>query len=158
MDWELAPKLDVIVRHPDKGSSLFSGTLEISRCCPCAKGVFFLGVWSLYTYLDYSSPIKVLEKIVAGKLSHFLESNSLLPLSQFSYRRGLGALDALLTMLHHLQVALNRDMEGRLIQLDVSSALNRVKHCGLLHKMRSIDVGRQFESIVSQKSGRSFGR
>ena len=32
---------------------------------------------------------KVLEKIVAGKLSHFLMSSSLLPPSQFSYRNGL---------------------------------------------------------------------
>ena len=34
----------------------------------------------------------IFEKIVAKKLSHFLESSSLLP-PQFSYRRGLGTCD-----------------------------------------------------------------
>ena len=70
---------------------------------------------------DYNRPIsitpvlsKVFEKIVAGKLSHCLESNSLLPTLQFLYRRGLGTCDALLTLSHHLQAALDRSMEGRL--------------------------------------------
>ena len=43
---------------------------------------------------------KVFEKIVAGKSSHFLERNGMLPPSQFSYRRGLGTWDALLTLSH----------------------------------------------------------
>ena len=61
-------------------------------------------------------PFKVLENIVAGKLSHFLESNSLLYLSQFSHRKGLGTCDAVLALSHRLQVALDRGTEGRLIQ------------------------------------------
>ena len=43
---------------------------------------------------------KVFEKIVAGKLSNFLESNGLLLLSQFLYRWGLGTWDILLTLSH----------------------------------------------------------
>ena len=50
----------------------------------------------------------VFKKIIAGKLSNFLESNSLPPLSQFSYRRALGTCNALLTLSHPLQVALDR--------------------------------------------------
>ena len=46
----------------------------------------------------------VFEKIVAGKLSLFLESNGLLPIFQFSYKKGLGTYDALLTLSHHLQL------------------------------------------------------
>ena len=55
----------------------------------------------------------------------------------------------LLTLFHHLEVALDRDMAGRLVKLNFSAAFNRVSHCGLL-KLRSIDVGRQFRSIVSE--------
>ena len=54
---------------------------------------------------------KVFEKILAGKLSYFLESKGMPPLSQFSYRRGLGTCDALLTLSHSLQSALDRSME-----------------------------------------------
>ena len=53
---------------------------------------------------------KVFEKVLAGKLVPLLESNSLLPLSQFSYRRGWESCDALLTLSHHLYVALDSGM------------------------------------------------
>ena len=45
--------------------------------------------------VDYSSVFvtsvlsKVFEKVVAEKLSHVLDGNSLFPPSQFSYRRGM---------------------------------------------------------------------
>ena len=83
-------------------------------------------------------------------LSNFLESNSLLALSQCSYRRGLGIYDALLTLSHHLQVALDRDIEGRLVHLDFSATFDGVSDCGLLYKQRSIGVEGQFLSIVSK--------
>ena len=58
---------------------------------------------------------KVFKKIIAGKLSHILKSNNLLPPLQFSYRRGLRTCDALLTLSHHQQVALDRGMERMLV-------------------------------------------
>ena len=47
---------------------------------------------------------KVFQNIFPVKLSHYLESNSLLT-PKFSYRRGLGTCDSLLTLSHHLQAA-----------------------------------------------------
>ena len=79
------------------------------------------------------------------KLSHFWESNSLFFSSQFSYRRGVAKCDALLTLSYHLQVALDKGMNGRLVQLDFSCIW-----CGLLYKLRSISVGGQFLFIVSE--------
>ena len=84
---------------------------------------------------------KAFEKVVAGKLSYFLESNSLLPSFQFSCLRGLGTRDALLTLSHLLQVALDRGMEGRLVQLNFLATFDRVSHCGLLYKLSSLVVG-----------------
>ena len=96
----------------------------------------------------------VFEKIVAGKLNHISESNSLLSPSQFSYRRGLGTCDALIAHIlsHDLQNTLDRGTEGRLVQLDVSVAFHRVSHRGLLHKLRSKGRGEQFFSIVLELS------
>ena len=94
---------------------------------------------------------KAFEKIVAGKLSKFLKSNSLLPSSQFSYSyfRGMGTCDALHTLSHHLQVALEEGMEGRLVQLGFSVVYNRVSDRGLSYKLKSISVRGQFLFIVT---------
>ena len=64
---------------------------------------------------------------MAGKLSHFLKSNSLLP-PPFCCRRGLGTCDALRTLSHYLRVALNRGMEGKLVQLNFLTAFDRISH------------------------------
>ena len=42
-------------------------------------------------------------------------------------------------------------MKRRLIQLDFPAAFDKVSHRGLLYKLRSIGVGRQFRFIVSKK-------
>ena len=73
----------------------------------------------------------------------------LLP-SQFSYRRRLEECSVLLTRSHHLQVALNGSQEGRLVQLDFSSAFDRERHSGLLYNLRYIGVRGHFLFLVSQ--------
>ena len=77
-----------------------------------------------------------------------MKSKSLLSPSQFSYR-GLGTYDALLTFSHHLQVDLDRAMEGRLVHLNFPAEFDRVCHCGLLYKLRSLGVGKYYLSIIS---------
>ena len=99
--------------------------LEISRCCHCVKrSSSDVGDYRPISITPLLS--KVLEKIMTEKLSHFLEDNCLLSLSQFLRRRGLEICDALLTLSHKLQVILYRIREERLVQLDVSSAFDRV--------------------------------
>ena len=44
---------------------------------------------------------KVFEKLGSHKPSSFCEKYGLLPAAQFSYRKGLGCIDALLTISHH---------------------------------------------------------
>ena len=91
---------------------------------------------------------RYLRRLWLGSWDIFLESNSLLPPSQFSYRRGRGeAFDDLLTLFHCLQVALNSGMEGRLIQLNFSAAFYRVS---LLYQLMFTGVPGQFLSIVSE--------
>ena len=93
---------------------------------------------------------KAFEKIAAGKLSNFFGKKQYASSFSFSYRRGLRTCDALLTLSHILQVAFDRGMEGRLVQLNFSTTFDRVSHSGLLYKFRSIGVGGQFLSIVSK--------
>ena len=48
------------------------------------------------------------------------------------------------------QNGMNRCMKGRLVQLNFSAEFDRVSHRGLLYKLKSIGVRRQFLSIVSE--------
>ena len=82
------------------------------------------------------------------KLSRSLEGSSLLDPSQLFYLKGLGICNVLLTLSHYLQIALNRGMEGRLVQLNFSTAFDKVRHRALFYKLRSIGVEGQFLSIV----------
>ena len=68
-------------------------------------------------YLLCLSCQRYFKKIVAEKLSNFLERNSLIP-PFFSYYKCLESYAALLTVSHHLQVALHGSVEGRFVQLD----------------------------------------
>ena len=79
-----------------------------------------------------------------------MESNILLPPSQFSYRRSLGTCDALHTLSHYLQVALDRVWRKDLFSWISQLHLIGVSQRGLLHKLRSIRVGRQSLSKISE--------
>ena len=92
---------------------------------------------------------KIFEKIVAGQFSHFSEGN--IP-SLFSYRKGLGTCDSLLTLPHHLKFALDIGMERRFAQLDFTAAFDFLSHRCLLYKLRSIGVGGLFLFIVNLAS------
>ena len=96
---------------------------------------------------------KVFEKIVAGKLSHFLESNSLLPSSQFSYCTGLGTR-AFASIGSPSTGCFGQGHGGK---LNFSAAFDTVSHYGLLHKLRSIGIGGQLLSIVSAFLSDSMG-
>ena len=50
---------------------------------------------------------KVFEKLVAKRLSKFVDLNNFLPSTQFGFRKGLGTSDALLVLCHDLQHSLD---------------------------------------------------
>ena len=100
--------------------------LEISRCRPSAKGIFFRSDVGEYRPISITSVLsEVFENIVAGQLHNFLKGNSLLPPSQFSYRRhrGIGKCDDLIILSYQLQVDVYGGMEGELVQLGFFSCI-----------------------------------
>ena len=59
-------------------------------------------------------------------------------------------MDALLTTSHHLQKSLDAGTESDIIQLDFSTAFDRVSHRSLLFKLKSIGVGGSVLSICRE--------
>ena len=70
---------------------------------------------------------------ILSKLYELRQNGGLLPAAQFAYRKGLGCMDALLAISHHLQKSLDAGMESYIIQLDFSAVFNRESHSGLLY-------------------------
>ena len=91
---------------------------------------------------------KVYERLLATRLKSFMESEGILPRTQFGYRRGLGTADALPTMNTDVQDALNNGMEVRAVALDFSAAFDKVNHRGILYNLQNIGVGGKFLSLL----------
>ena len=64
-----------------------------------------------------------------------MERDGVLPTTQFAYRKGLGACDAILCVSHTLQSALESLQEARIVQIDFGAAFVRVIHQGILYKL-----------------------
>ena len=93
---------------------------------------------------------KVFERLVSVHLGRFIEGKSVLPTTQFTYRKGLGTCDALLCVAHTLQNALEMEQEARIVQMDFSAAFDRVNHQGIIFKLCSVGVGGSVLSVLTQ--------
>ena len=93
---------------------------------------------------------KVFESLVSVRLGRFMGRSSVLPTTQFAYRKGLCTGDALLCMSHTLQSALECGQEARIVQIDFSAAFDRVNHLGILYKLCPVGIGGSVLSILTQ--------
>ena len=69
------------------------------------------------------------------------EHCGVLPTTQFAYRKGFGTCDALLCVSHTLQSALESGQEARIVQIDFSTAFDRVNHQAILYNISSVGIG-----------------
>ena len=74
--------------------------------------------------------------------------SGVLPTTKFAYRKGLGTCDALLCIT--LQSAFESGQEARIVQIDFSTAFDRVNHLGILYKLCSVGIGGSVLSILTQ--------
>ncbi len=58
---------------------------------------------------------KIFEHVISGRLSRYLEDSHLITANQFAYRKNLGTTDALLSISHKIQQALDRGHEARVV-------------------------------------------
>ena len=84
------------------------------------------------------------------RFGQFMERSGVLPTTQFAYRKGLGACDALLCVSHTLQSALESGQEAWIVQIDFSAAFDRVNHLGILYKLCSVGIRGSVLSILTQ--------
>ena len=92
----------------------------------------------------------MIERLVSVRLGRFMERSGVLPSTQFVYRKCQCTCDALLCVSHTLQSALESGQEARIVQIDFSTAFDRVNHLGNLYKLSSVGIEGSVLSILTQ--------
>ena len=112
---------------------------------------------------DYSSPGayrpialldtlgKVLEAIVARRISNIAERYCLLPDSQYGARPGRSTETALLNLIEQVRAAWERDNKCvvSLLSMDVAKAFDRVSHPRLLYNLRKNSIPETLVNWIS---------
>ena len=83
---------------------------------------------------------KILEKIVANKLTLFLETNAILSKYQFGFRSGHSTVHPMMLLLNKLTTALNEKKHSIVIFCDLKKAFDTCDHDILLEKMFNIGI------------------
>ena len=92
---------------------------------------------------------KVLEKVIARRLSELVERFSLLPTTHMGGRKGISTDHALHWLLERINVEQHGKAERRIVSilsLDVSGAFDNVSHPRLIHNLRK----RRIDPLVAQ--------
>jgi len=88
-----------------------------------------------------SVPCKVMEGIIKEKLTHFLESNSLLCNEQHGFRKGRSCLTNLLESFEDWTKAVDEGCGLDIVFLDYKKAFDSVPHGRLILKLNSYGIG-----------------
>ncbi|XP_045117635.1 uncharacterized protein LOC123508165 [Portunus trituberculatus] len=83
---------------------------------------------------------KVLETIVASRVTQHLERHHLLSNRQFGFRQGRSAADLHLLLSTKWSEALDRGKATAVVALDIEAAFDRVWHAALITKLRAVGV------------------
>ena len=146
----LSPKLAVIFRK-DSRMGAFSLVWRFGNITPLSKCSSNSSYPSDYRPITITPVLsKIYERLLARRLLVFAERNKLFPNLQFGFRKGLGTCDALLTISHAAQKALDLGCELRMVGLDFSAAFDRVNHEALIFKLKQLGIGGSFLSILTE--------
>jgi len=100
---------------------------------------------------------KVLEKIVADRLTYVLESNNAFSSTQAGFRRRLSTMDQIARFEKTVRKAIAEKKIMIAVFFDLSNAFDRVWHFALLYKLASVGVeGRVLKWLQNYLRGRKF--
>ena len=144
----LAPKLSRVFRRLLREGK-FPTSWRVADIAPIPKGPLSSLV-SGYRPISITPILsKVFERLISSRLGSFMEVTGVFPSHQYSYRKRLGTCDALLDIVCAGQQSLDGGGETVLVQIDFSSAFDRVNHAALIHKLREVGVGGSVLGVIS---------
>jgi len=134
----IEPLYSIIFKSFEQG--IFPSQLKIAKIVPIFKGG------------DKSSPdnyrpisllpnfSKIIEKVMCNRLTHYLESNNLLCMEQFGFRKSHSTLHPLVHFLNNVAESKNKNKHTLAIFCDLRKAFDCVDHKILLKKLQNLGV------------------
>ena len=140
---KVAPHIAIPLAHIYNCSvqtGIFPENMKISRIIPIFKSgdpldpdnyrsIFMINVFS-----------KVVEKIIAERLSEFLENNNFFNLKQFGFRPHVSTNHAVLSIVNHISQKLNENKFVIAILLDIRKCFDMIDHEILFAKLSNAGV------------------
>jgi hypothetical protein len=105
---------------------------------------------------NFPTLVKIIEKVVAAKLTHHLEANGLIDPYQSAYRQHFSCETAIISILNDIYVATDRKEISIAVLLDMSAAFDTIDHNALITKLESMGVvDEALEWMVMYLNGRT---
>ena len=130
--------------------SCFPDCWKVSLVVPVFKNVGERSTAKNYRPVSLLSVVsKVFEKLVNNRIVDHLEKCGLFSDFQYGFRSSQSTADLLRVVSDRIARAFNRSGATRAAALDISKALDRVWHAGLLHKPKSYGISGQIFGLIS---------
>ena len=122
--------------------SCFLDCWKVSSVVPVFKNVGERSTAKNYCPVSPLSVVsKVFKKLVNNRIVDHLEKCDLFSDFQYGFRSSRSTADLLTVVSDRIARAFNRSGVTRAVALDISKAFDRVWHAGLLHKLKSYEIG-----------------
>ena len=97
----------------------------------------------------FSVVSNIFKKLLNNRIVDHLDKCGLFYDFQYGFRSSRSSADLLTVLLDRIAKAFNRSGATRAVTLDISKALDRVWHAGLLHKLKSYGISSQIFGCTS---------
>ena len=129
--------------------SCFPDCWKVSSAVPVFKNVGERSTAKNYRPVIVLSVVsKVFEKLVNNRILDHLEKRGLCSDFLYGFRSSRSTSDLLTVVSDRIARAFNRSGATRAVTLDISKALDRAWHAGLLHKLKSYGISGQIFALI----------
>ena len=128
----------------------FPDCCKVSLVVPVFKNVGGRSIAKNYCLVSLFSVVsKVFEKLVNSRIVDHLEKCGHFTEFLYGFRSSRSTADLLIVVFDRIAKAFNRSGATRAVALDISKALDRVWHAGLLHKLKPSGISGQIFGLIS---------
>ena len=113
----------------------FPDNLKVGCITPIFKGGDKNKINNYRPVCSLSPLSKIIEKVIANRMTNYLEDHDILSKTQFGFRKNMGTESALLNYIDNIQNQLNDRKYSISIFMDLSKAFDVINHDILKHKL-----------------------